>query len=99
MTTQNNVIEIAKVAKIARLALTEQEKEFYQNNLNEVIPWFREMLDIEIPENTTPLYSLTSEEEGENSFNDEGGAVELQEEVLFNVPERRENLILVPKVI
>jgi aspartyl/glutamyl-tRNA(Asn/Gln) amidotransferase C subunit len=92
-------VEISKVARVARIFLTESEALKYQSNLDTIIPWFRDMLSIEIPPNTIPVYSITANTEGENFFEDEPKKLDTMEEVLFNVPNKKENLILVPKVI
>ena len=92
-------INIKKVAKIARISITEEEALKYQSNLNNMIPWFHEMLATEIPDFIKPVYSLTVNTEGTNSFNDEVKRMDTQEEVLSNVPSKMQNLIIVPKVI
>jgi aspartyl/glutamyl-tRNA(Asn/Gln) amidotransferase C subunit len=96
---KNDLIEARKVAKIARIFLTEEEIAKYQENLSIVISWFHEMLEVKISDNIKPIYSLTAQEEGENYFEDEQLKMESLNDVLFNVPEKKENLILVPKVI
>ena len=96
---KNDLVEARKVAKIARIFLTEDEVAKYQGNLSVVIPWFREMLEVKISEDVKPIYSLITEEDGDNYFEDEPLKTESLNDVLFNVPEKKENLILVPKVI
>jgi aspartyl/glutamyl-tRNA(Asn/Gln) amidotransferase C subunit len=96
---KNELVNAGKIAKTARIFLTDEEVAKYQGNLEVVIPWFREMLETDIPNNIKPIYSLTTEEDGENYFEDEPKKTDTLNEVLFNVPEKKENLILVPKVI
>lgn len=92
-------LKIQDVRRVARIYLTQEQEERCQKMLDSILPWFKEMLSIELPEGITPIYSLTAECEGFNCFEGEpemGGSVA---DVLFNAPEKKENLILVPKVI
>ncbi len=93
------LINIKKVAKMARISITEDEAIKYQNNLNSIIPWFHDMLSTEVPEFIKPVYSLTVNTEGDSYFNDEIMQEHTKDEVLFNVPSKKQNLIIVPKVI
>ena len=90
---------IKKVAKIARISITEDEAKKYQSNLDSIIPWFHDMLSTEVPDFINPVYSLIVNAEGSNYFNDEIKREDAPEEVLFNVPSKKQNLIVVPKVI
>ena len=92
-------INIKKIAKVAKISITEDEALKYQSNLNNMIPWFHEMLATEIPDFIKPMYSLTVNAEGINSFNDEVKRTDKQEDILSNVPSKMQNLIIVPKVI
>lgn len=90
-------VDIYKVAKVARLKITSDEAEKYQKKLDSMIPWFNNMLLTEVPDFIKPVYSMTSQNTDFNSF--EGKAIKENTDALYNVPEKKENIIIVPKVI
>jgi len=87
-----------KICEIARLFLTEEENKKYKQNLKTVLPWFSKMLmEVKIEESNY-VYS-TSDLTDINLFHDEVRKVDKTSEVLSNVPNKKGNLIIVPKVI
>ena len=92
-------MDVTKVAKVARIFLTEEETVRFQANLDVMLPWFDKMLQIDVQAGIKPVYSTTAYLAERNYFNDEVEKLITIEEVLFNAPEKQENLIIVPKVI
>ena len=95
------MISVVKVAKSARLFLTKEEEKLYQENIDRMIVWFEDIYSVE---HSKCVYSTVSEEETRNTFNDETFTEEEKAkqdilQVLANTPEKKENFILVPKVI
>lgn len=87
-----------KICEIARLFLTEDEAKKYKQNLKTVLPWFSKML-IEVKiEESNYVYS-PSDLTDTNLFYDEAQKKDKTSEVLSNVPNKKGNLIIVPKVI
>lgn len=99
MTLLKRLPDIKKVAKIARISITETEAIQYQDNLDSILPWFHAMLSTEITDEIKSVYSLTSLTEGVNQFNDEADKIDSTPDVMHNVPSGSQNLITVPKVI
>lgn len=94
-------VDIKKVARIARLYLTPQEEEKYTSNLQIILPWFNEMLSLKNLPNVdiSPVYTTVTEDENRNSFQDEISREESTDDILRNTPNKKGNLIFVPKVI
>ena len=88
--------EVEYVAKLARLKLTEQEKELFTEQLDSILDYMGKLneLDTEkIPptSHVLPLKNVMREDEGKDSH--------LHEELLSNAPERDDNFFSVPKII
>ena len=90
---------IKEISHITRIALSKEEAVEYQENLNNIIPWFAEMLTLDIKDGVEEVYSTTTQAEGHNYFNDEVNKLGTIDEVLFNIPNKKDDLIIVPKVI
>ena len=87
-----------KICEIARLFLNKEELEKHKQNLKTVLPWFDKMLvDVKIEESHY-IYS-PADLTDINLFHDEAQKVDKTLEVLSNVPNKKGNLIIVPKVI
>ncbi len=92
-------MNVHEVALSARIKLNEEEALIYQKNLNLLIPWFNKMLELEALKNCDlkPIYNLRN---GKMIMSkDEVSKNATVETVLSNVPNKKGNLILVPKVI
>lgn len=87
-----------RILEIARLSIPENEKERYKQNLKNVLPWFNEMFFAIKVDGEKDIYSPMSKEDI-NCFNDEAKKEDAIKDVLFNVPNKKDNLIIVPKVI
>ncbi len=91
--------KIEEISQITRISISKEEEAEYQQNLDNIIPWFAEMLTLDIKDGIEEVYSTTTQTEGQNGFNDEVNKLGTIDEVLFNVPNKKDNLIIVPKVI
>ena len=88
--------EVEYVAKLARLKLTEQEKELFTEQLDSILDYMGKLneLDTENVPSTShvlPLKNVMREDKVKDSH--------LQEEMLSNAPERDNNFFSVPKII
>jgi aspartyl/glutamyl-tRNA(Asn/Gln) amidotransferase C subunit len=94
-------VDIKKIARAARIFLTEEESVKYKKNLENILPWFAQMLSLKELSNIprTPIYSTVSKEENRNYFQDDVMKEENISEVLSNTPSKIGSLILVPKII
>jgi len=90
--------EVEHVAYLARLSLTEEEKEMFTEQLNRILEAFAELQelptdDVEPLSHIIPLENVFAEDEGEDW---QSLPVE---EALANAPEREDNYFVVPRII
>lgn len=89
-------IDIDYVANLARLSLTEEEKKTFSAQLGDVLHYVEKMeaLDVSGVEPTAHAFPL------ENVYAEDAARPGLTaEEALQNAPARREQMIVVPKVV
>ncbi len=89
-------IDIDYVADLARIELTEEEKEQFSAQLVEILNHFKSLREVDVSgiEPTAhpfPLYNVWGEDVVEPGFT--------TEEALANAPAQRENQIVVPKIV
>jgi aspartyl-tRNA(Asn)/glutamyl-tRNA(Gln) amidotransferase subunit C len=89
-------MDIEKVAKLARLELSEQEKETFGNQLDQILTYMEQLnrLDttgIEPTSHAIPVYNAFREDEARPSYP--------KEEVLGMGPEEEEGHFKVPRII
>ncbi|MGE9295952.1 MAG: Asp-tRNA(Asn)/Glu-tRNA(Gln) amidotransferase subunit GatC [Puniceicoccales bacterium] len=89
-------IDIDKVAKLARLDLTDEEKQTYAAQLGQVLEHMEKLnaLDLDGVEPTAhsfPLNNVLDDDESTEPFT--------PEEALRNAPKVRDNQVVVPKVV
>jgi len=89
-------MDIEKVARLARLELTEEEKETFGNQLGQVLTYMEQLnrLDttgVEPTSHAIPLYNVFREDETKPSF--------LREEVLSIAPDQEDGNFKVPRII
>lgn len=89
-------IDIDKVATLARLDLTAEEKQTYAKQLGQVLEHMEKLnaLDLDDVEPTAhsfPLSNVLDEDEPVEGFT--------PEQALRNAPQQRDNQIVVPKVV
>ena len=88
--------EVEYVAKLARLNLTEEEKETLNKNMEDIIEFANKLnsLDTEGVEPTAmilPMYNVFREDNVEASYN--------REEILKNAPSAEDGCFKVPKIV
>jgi aspartyl-tRNA(Asn)/glutamyl-tRNA(Gln) amidotransferase subunit C len=91
--------EVEYVAKLAQLAITEEEKELFIGQLNSILEYV-EQLNLLNTENVEPTaHAVASVEPGHSLRTDEPRATFTQDESLANGPETGAGHFKVPKVI
>ena len=88
--------EVEYVAKLARLKLTEQEKELFTQQLDSILDYMGKLNELDTEKvpptsHVLPLKNVMREDEVKDSH--------LQKEMLSNAPERDDNFFSVPKII
>ncbi len=89
-------MDIQKVAKLARLELSEEERETFGNQLEQILAYMEQLnrLDttgVESTSHAIPIYNVFREDEVKPSFS--------QEEVLAIAPAEEEGHFKVPRII
>lgn len=89
--------DVEKIAKLAKLRFSEEEKTKLQGEMNEVLGYIDTINQIPGLEDVKPLENIN---ETENVFReDEAKAGLTKEEALKNAPDKTENFFKVPKVL
>lgn len=89
-------IDIEYVARLARIELTEAEKDMYSKQLGQILGYFKKLSEIDVS-NVEPsahahaIYNVWRDDV-------EGEAMSV-EDALMNAPAKRDNQIVVPKVV
>lgn len=88
--------QIEHVAKLARLNLTETEKEKYANELGSIIEFINKLnqldtTDVQQTAHVVPINNVFREDKVEPSFD--------REKILMNAPVQKDGCVLVPKVV
>jgi aspartyl-tRNA(Asn)/glutamyl-tRNA(Gln) amidotransferase subunit C len=89
-------IDVAHVAKLARLNLTEEETELFQDQLKRVLEYAKKLREpdtsrLETAAHSQPVYDVLREDEPRSWFT--------AEEALGNAPRQANDLFVVPKVV
>ncbi len=89
-------LDIDRVAQLARLALTPEEKEKFSRQLGDVLHHIRQLeqvdvTDVEPTAHAFPLFNVWAEDESKPGLS--------VEKALLNAPAQRDNMIAVPKVV
>lgn len=92
----NAELDVAYVAKLARLDLTDKETRLFQEQLDQVLAYadkLREVdvSDVEAAAHAVPIFNVFREDTPRDWFN--------AEEALRNAPRQANGLFIVPKVI
>ncbi|NBD38180.1 MAG: Asp-tRNA(Asn)/Glu-tRNA(Gln) amidotransferase subunit GatC [Verrucomicrobia bacterium] len=89
-------IDIEKLATLARINLTEEEKAAYTGQLKDILGFFRQLQEIDV-EGVTPMahpFAVPAP-----LREDVPGQPWAPEAALANAPARREDQVVVPKVV
>lgn len=90
-----SIDEVSEVALLARLSLTEQEKELYASQLSRIIEHFNQLKDID----TTSVEPLAHALPVTNVLREDAVKPSLgREALLANAPDREGNFFKVPKI-
>jgi len=89
-------IDINHIAKLARINLTEQEKERFASQLGDVLNHIAELKEVDVSgieptAHASPVYNVWSEDIAKPGLS--------VTEALKNAPAQRDNMIVVPKVV
>ncbi len=88
--------QVEHLAWLARLELTEEEKELYTAQLNEILEYFNRLSEINT-ENVPPTYHVIGKV---NVFREDEIQPSLQvEEALKNAPKKRNSFFEAPKIL
>ena len=88
--------EVEHVAKLARLAVTEEEKERYSQQLSNILTYIEKLKELDTSKvdptsHVLPMKNVFREDEVRPSLP--------REEILKNAPDRTEEFFRVPKII
>jgi aspartyl-tRNA(Asn)/glutamyl-tRNA(Gln) amidotransferase subunit C len=89
-------LDVAHVAQLARLNLTEEETELFQDQLSRVLEYAEKLREpdtsrLETPGHWHPIYNVLREDEPRSWLT--------AEEALGNAPRQANDLFVVPKVV
>ena len=89
-------IDVAHVARLARLNLTEEETELFQAQLRRVLEYAEKLREpdtsqVETAAHAAPIFDVLREDEARSWFT--------AEEALRNAPRKANDLFVVPKVV
>ena len=89
-------LDVAYVAQLARLNLTEEETRLFQTQLREVLEYADKLREVDVSgvepaAHAIPLFNVFREDEPRDWFT--------AEEALCSAPRKANNLFIVPKVV
>jgi len=91
-----NLKDVEHVALLARLSLTEDEKQVYTKQLSDILEHVRKMQDL----NTAGVQPTAHVLPLQNVFREDRAGEHLPvDQVLANAPDRQDNFFKVPKII
>ncbi|GAV23910.1 Asp-tRNA(Asn)/Glu-tRNA(Gln) amidotransferase subunit GatC [Carboxydothermus pertinax] len=91
-----SIKDVEHVAMLARLELSEEEKEMYTKQLNDILKYAEQLQELDT-ENVKPTAHVLPIK---NVFRDDTVHQHMDpEKALLNAPEREENFFKVPKII
>ena len=89
--------DVEKIAKLAKLKFSEEEKEKLQGEMNQVLEYIDTLNEIPDLDKVEPLENINNTE---NVFREDISENTLtREDALKNAPEKTENFFKVPKVL
>jgi aspartyl-tRNA(Asn)/glutamyl-tRNA(Gln) amidotransferase subunit C len=89
--------DVEKIAKLAKLKFTEDEKVKLQGEMNEVLGYIDTINQIPGLDDVKPLENINDTENVFREDTDKPGIT--KEEALMNAPEKTDNFFKVPKVL
>lgn len=87
---------VKRVARLARLSVTEDEAENLKGELNSILDWVEMLNEVDV-ENVDPMTAVVTQEmkKRDDVISDGGYA----DRVVSNAPQHEDNYFMVPKVI
>lgn len=87
---------VEKIARLARIKVTDAEKEKFSQELTDIMQWIEQLQDVDT-EGVEPMTSVVDMTLHQRK--DEITDGNIQQKVLANAPETAENFFVVPKVV
>jgi aspartyl-tRNA(Asn)/glutamyl-tRNA(Gln) amidotransferase subunit C len=89
-------IDVAYVAKLARLRLSDEETQLFQKQLGDVLKYAEKLREVDVSHveaaaHAIPVFNVFREDEPHDWFT--------AEQALSNAPRKANNLFIVPKVV
>ena len=84
---------VEKIARLASIALSEEEKEHMTKDLNRIFDWIDTLRNVDVPD------EIATKEQVMHLRADEVTVENQQEEILANAPKKGHNMFMVPKFI
>ncbi len=89
-------LDVAYIAKLARLQLTPQETELFQKQLGDILQYVAKLNEVDVSgvepaTHAVPVFDVFREDVARDWFT--------AEEALQNAPRQRDHLFIVPKVV
>jgi aspartyl-tRNA(Asn)/glutamyl-tRNA(Gln) amidotransferase subunit C len=93
---RNSELDVAYVARLARLKLTETEAQLFQKQLGDVLKYVEKLRELDVSNvqataHGIPIFNVFREDEPRDWFT--------AKEALSNAPRQRDGLFIVPKVV
>jgi aspartyl-tRNA(Asn)/glutamyl-tRNA(Gln) amidotransferase subunit C len=94
--TKTSDLDVAYVAKLARLNLTDEETELFQRQLGDVLKYAEKLREVDVSNvgasaHGLPIFNVFREDAPRDWFS--------SEEALRNAPRKANDLFIVPKVV
>ena len=89
-------LDVAEIARLARIRLTEEETRLFQEQLGHVIAFADKLREVdvsavEVSAHSSPIFDVFREDESRAGFT--------QDEALMNAPQQAKGLFVVTKVV
>lgn len=94
--SESNPMDIDYVSKLARIELSEEEKEKFRGQLGDVLKYFEKLQEVDVngvdpTAHAFPRFNVWDQDEVKDPFS--------VDQALQNAPQSRNDQILVPKVV
>ena len=94
--SETNSMDIDYVSNLARIELTDNEKEKFRGQLGDVLKYFQKLQKVDVggvepTAHAFPRYNVWDEDSPKEPYN--------VDQVMMNAPQSRNNQIVVPKVV
>ena len=94
--SESNELDVAYVAQLARLNLTDEETRLFQKQLGDVLKYADKLREVDVSHveasaHTIPIFNVFREDKSRDWFT--------AEEALSNAPRKANNLFIVTKVV